>query len=213
MDSPAFRKFFDGSSVVDEHGAPLIVYHNGSFDPAEDPVPSIGPAGMHWGTLEAAESRVAGKVVDDFISELKVDLDPHTARWHWQSGSVESFSYEEEGFKTEAQARGDAENYITTEVYEVAPPEEFPPTTAAWLRITNPKRVPDQGRDWTHAIKQAKTEGHDGLVYLNLFEDSGSDSYVVFHPNQIKSVDNAGTFDTGNPNVLGGVRRRGRRIW
>jgi hypothetical protein len=44
-------------------------------------------------------------------------------------------------------------------------------------------------RYFADAIAKAKTEGHDGLVYRNKFEDLGSDSYVVFDGEQVRSVD------------------------
>jgi hypothetical protein len=43
--------------------------------------------------------------------------------------------------------------------------------------------------------------GYDGFVYENEQEGQG-DSYVAFYPEQIKSVNNRGTFDPNNPNIL-----------
>ena len=66
-----------------------------------------------------------------------------------------------------------------------------------WYGVTHtsPKQIND-------AIKQAKAEGHDGIVYRNEFEDKGSDSYVVFSPNQIKSaIGNKGTFNVKEPDI------------
>lgn len=45
--------------------------------------------------------------------------------------------------------------------------------------------------------------GYDGVVYTNEIEDKGSESYIVFKPEQVKSaVGNRGTFDPGDPNIL-----------
>ena len=46
-------------------------------------------------------------------------------------------------------------------------------------------------------------QGYDGIIIKNtkLDDKTGSDDYIVFNPNQIKSVDNQGTFDENNPNI------------
>lgn len=47
-----------------------------------------------------------------------------------------------------------------------------------------------------------KEKGFDGIVYRNLIEDKGSDSYIAFEPTQIKSAtDNSGDFDPSNPDI------------
>ena len=43
----------------------------------------------------------------------------------------------------------------------------------------------DQGANWADAIAKAKAEGHDGIVYINKFEDKGSTSYIAFESDQI----------------------------
>ena len=96
----------------------------------------------------------------------------------------------------------------------------------AYLAIKNPKRVKDT-TGWVLKVKQAKEEGHDGIVYLNRVEgvdtdamkgysstelmnmsDSefkrrfgGEDSYIAFSPTQIKSVFNSGTFNPSDPRI------------
>jgi hypothetical protein len=73
-----------------------------------------------------------------------------------------------------------------------------------YLSIQNPKRVVDRA-SWDYAIRKAKKEGYDGLVYNNEMEGEG-DSYLAFYPNQIKSaVGNKGTFDRNNPSITGSV--------
>lgn len=61
---------------------------------------------------------------------------------------------------------------------------------------------------WDDAIEQAKADGYDGLVYENTAEGFGTESWVAFRPEQIKSaIGNRGTFDPENPNIL--FSRRG----
>lgn len=90
-------------------------------------------------------------------------------------------------------------------------------TTQAYIKIENIKRVDDSDGDWNSVIVKAKDEGYDGLVYTNEVEDAGSDSYVIFSPDQVKSVNNRGTFSTNNPRILyqdgGASLRRDAATW
>ncbi|QDP63586.1 MAG: hypothetical protein Unbinned7358contig1000_25 [Prokaryotic dsDNA virus sp.] len=45
------------------------------------------------------------------------------------------------------------------------------------------------------------SQGYDSVVYDNLFE-GGGDSYIVFEPEQVKSVLNRGTFDPADERIL-----------
>lgn len=184
--SQDFIRFFQGSQVVDESGAPMLVYHSGTFDPREGRAPAVGKAGMHWGSLEAARERIWGKIHDDFVNEASYEQDADTGRWFWDAGGISSWDFDPEGFESEERAREDADAHAVAEADSAMEGgwEGFP-ITSAWLSIKNPKVVPDAGAKWSAVIRQAKKEGHDGLVYRNLFEDKGSLSWVVFHPDQI----------------------------
>jgi len=48
------------------------------------------------------------------------------------------------------------------------------------------------------AVELLKEKGYDGIVYTNVVEDSGSDSYIAFDPSQIKSADPVTYDDKGN---------------
>jgi len=45
------------------------------------------------------------------------------------------------------------------------------------------------------------SKGYDGFIYDNAFEGSGK-SYIAFNSNQIKSVDNDGTWDLDDDNIF-----------
>lgn len=80
----------------------------------------------------------------------------------------------------------------------------------AYLSIRNPLYVRMQERSFTDPtqearyIRQAKSEGRDGVVFVL---DSGNELvddtfYAAFMPEQIKSAtDNVGTFDRNNPDI------------
>ena len=73
------------------------------------------------------------------------------------------------------------------------------------------------GERYRKAIEQAKAQGYDGVIFQNVYDSVGgekyrkkSDVYVVFTPEQIKSVGNVGTFDRSNPNVRYSINTDGK---
>lgn len=47
------------------------------------------------------------------------------------------------------------------------------------------------------------SKGYDGVFYINKYESNNRDmSYIVFKSNQIKSVDNDGSWDTNDDNIF-----------
>lgn len=85
-----------------------------------------------------------------------------------------------------------------------------------YLKMQNPAIWDVYGGEFnadfvTNAIKEAKREGHDGIVFRNMRDEptymgSGTprSSHViaVFEPTQIKSQFNRGTFDPNDPRIL-----------
>lgn len=210
-ETPEFKAWFGDSKVVDAEGKPLVVYHSGLFDAEEDPIPRVGREGFHFGTRQAAEERDAGKRVDDFIKSIEVDEAENEfgePAWFWRADDIDSYDLDPEGFSSAESAKAAAERFAMNQDFTEMEPM---PLTPAFLSIKNPKRVPDQKDNWEPAIRQAKAEGHDGIVYRNEFEDKGSDSYIVFEPTQIKSATaNVGTFSPEDPNILRQVSPTGQ---
>jgi N12 class adenine-specific DNA methylase len=150
INSPAFKRWFGKSKVVDANGKPLVVYHGSpsefyKFDPY---------ASMDGGFYFTGDRRLA-----------------------------ESFSKDEAG-----------ERITLHEVY---------------LSLQNPKTIdlrgeqqPDQDA-MRSMFEQAKSDGHDGVVLLNVREFNGTGTqYVAFRPEQIKSaIGNDGSFDPTNPDI------------
>ena len=197
----AFKRWFKNSVVVNDDGSPKVVYHAGSFEEYEG-IPLDTTKGVHFGTYEAAQDRIVGAHIDSEVENARVHKDDgrfylDEAEWPDAPGN---------GFSTEDDAR----TWVAGEVNEYYDPAHLPEAnfTAAYLSIQNPMRVRDQKNDWSNAIREAKKKGHDGLVYRNEYEDKGSTSYVIFSPTQAKSVNNRGTFDPGDPDVLHGLRGR-----
>ena len=194
-DTPAFKRFFEGSKVTDAEGNPLRVYHHGSFEDTDVP-----NGAMHFGTEQAARERAFGKRKDDAAMAVQA-YEGEGGGWHFELESGETsedmglpaYSSEDTAImygRSAALAEHEDSQYDA---------EDLGNTTAAYLSIKNPKRVPDLGGangEWAQAVEAAKAKGHDGLVYRNQYEDKGKDSYVAFSPNQIKSADNnSGAFN------------------
>jgi hypothetical protein len=104
-----------------------------------------------------------------------------------------------------AEFRSDA---VDNTDYVGAPGGSVMPT---YLAIQNPLVVTDipwfEADAYQEAIDRAKDEGRDGVIFRNV-EDGPegrtvpADTYVVFSPNQIKSVFNRGTFDSSDPRIM-----------
>lgn len=78
--------------------------------------------------------------------------------------------------------------------------------TSFWDEIPTPKEMGGKGTKTTDQIsKWALKNGYDGVVFKNIVDGSGyksENNFVAFTSNQIKSVNNKGTFDESNPNIL-----------
>lgn len=203
--TPEFKRWFGASKVVNADGSPRVVYHTGYFEEDYHGVPTTSE-GMHFGTKAAAEARDHGKRVDDFVAATTVykgEDSQGKPAWFWESGNVNSFEVvSEDGYATKKEAEAHAGIMAREYADSESDSSEPLPMTQAYLSIKNPMRVPDQHANWADAIAKAKAAGHDGIVYRNQYEDKGSDSWIAFRPEQIKSaVGNTGAFDPNNPDI------------
>lgn len=84
-------------------------------------------------------------------------------------------------------------------------------TVPVYLSIQNPATIAlddrQSGKMTGHvevreALAAAREAGHDGAIITGWADGSGDVQYVAFDPTQIKSVNNRGTFDAGDPRIL-----------
>lgn len=77
---------------------------------------------------------------------------------------------------------------------------------AVYLNMRNPYRVKQKPNAQAEAqlIQYAKSEGYDGII----IPDSTSERYITFKQENIKSVDNVGTFDRGNADIRYSVKKK-----
>ena len=79
-----------------------------------------------------------------------------------------------------------------------------------YLSIQNPYVFDYEGKDrysvgvsYAEIISKAKAAGHDGVILKNTYDNGPQDNiYIVFEPEQIKSIENDGTFNKLDPNIL-----------
>jgi hypothetical protein len=169
-----FWRWFKGSTATDRSGRPLVVYH-GTPD---------GRFLKQTGVFQSLKERF-GKA---------------------QGGGAFWF----------ATSRATASTYANPNRafdYQNAEPQ----VVASYIRLENPLMVDAAGQEWRQAqargrtsdvIEQAQSNGHDGATITNVRDDynntkgtRATTTYTVFASNQIKAVDNAGTFDPANPDI------------
>lgn len=190
--SPEFRQWFKGSVLINRDGSPMVLYHATNHD-----ISAFRPF-THVGTAEAANDRYRSLVrLDDQINTTTgsyrrpVNYRTYPVYVHMTnplrmpdlagiSESGEALS-DFLGHEEEASARGwEGEEAIATTLLEmgVFTIDDF-----------------EDARSNYKALKRLRRMGYDGIVYENVVEDKGSDSYIVFSPRQIKSASgNSGRF-------------------
>lgn len=198
-----FREWFGDSKVVDDNGDPLVVYHGTRTDTDFDEFRPLS----HFGTSTAARDRllntswVSGERIGEALGI------PPAKIGDWWGGLSQS---ERDRLSDEYRGR------FRSRVMPV------------YLSIKNPLRIVDDGSSGSASetafqaweagaisrqeadqvvlkeqlIALLESKGYDGLVYTNMVEDEGSTSYVAFRPEQVKSVNNQGTFNRNDPNIL-----------
>lgn len=187
-ETSAFKRWFGDSKVVDADGKPLVVYH-GSPDARflnED------------GIFATLKDRM-----------LRYGATPES-RKNAQDGRAFFFTSSAGVAKTYADPKRAFD-------YQAADPEVIP----VYLSIKNPLIFDAGGKHWREAqreiskddfIKQARKDGHDGVIIKNVRDsydsrDTGrdplSDVFVALESVQIKSANrNTGDFDPANPSIL-----------
>jgi len=182
--SPFFKKWFGDSKVVDGAGKPLVVYHgtNEKFT-----VFDKGKIGSNTGRLDVG--------VGFYFSDLKSGAMDSGADWYgtnvdsYYLSMKNPFTVPKDDKKLGEMLVALDENISTRHGEKLS--DRLAEGYQILLRDISPSRL----------TKLLTDKGFDGII-------SGR-QYVAFQPEQIKSAtDNAGTFDSGNPDIR--FARRGR---
>ena len=205
--SPAFKRWFAGSKVVDDTGKPLIVYHGtnqtfGRFLKKRGGMATGPQAGARHGFFFTSDyeeaqdyARHAGSKVVANVSTFEKE----TERLHRESDRLERI----------AQRTGRSEDWSAYERafqewenYEVGSVQEDPATNvqviAAYLSLQNPLEANFKGGLDSEfgviedVVAKARRDGWDGVIMRNIADSPYggrvTDHYVAFSSKQIRRV-------------------------
>lgn len=237
VDTPEFKKWFEGSKAQVGFGRPKVLYH-GSGTPGFDviDVEKSSDIGFHVGTREAAEDRLhdVGELFIRAEESMTEIGDPEEVQAAIEAGDVEALTGFLMGDDTTVGGRPEYGGEFVNEGMGVYP---------VYIAVKKPLRLPDltswepldvlraahaagaftteeaealgmgdsrvgigqmNRADGYVALRKALEEkGYDGIVYTNRTEAPGSESWIVWHSEQVKSaIGNRGSFDPKRPSIL-----------
>lgn len=198
--TPAFKKWFGDSKVVDGNGKPLVVYHgtNANFNTF-----SASDIGIHVGTEDQANSRAEQKEGGDFkLMPLYVKAENPLRLKDARSWKDPEWYLYESGISS----------YLPTSLQQKI--SDFAQENRAAKDLNTPegqKKAYEKAMAINSEVARfLKDElGYDSIVYANTHDGTtqdnkmkADDSWIVFDPEQIKSTtNNNGTFDGSNPDI------------
>ena len=211
--TPAFDAWFGDGAVVDENGQALPVFH-ATFNEFDTFQIDDNQLGIHMGDKETAEHRFeVKKREEDMFGRGSENLGPERLMEVYTNiQNPLRFDENRTGGWRSADFVIEMRNRITGRFSDQpVPPElnltpaekeffleedfKFEGDTYNYVDMTDAE-LSDFLRKWLGS------KGFDGIVYKNSFEGSGTDSYIAFFRTQIKSVNNRGTYDLNDPNIL-----------
>lgn len=207
--TPAFRRWFGDSKVVDANGEPLVVWHFVESDFAVFDMNKTADIGMHFGTYSAAKdaprSSYRGKVKPFFlkIENFIAAKDPND----W-TGTDEVARQDLNYFSKQSP---NVDHAFIDQIFEngIITEEEHELYQSEVRSLRDPFSLSSKISLSKTLRELLLSKGIDGIVYLNKYEDEGELSWIVFSPTQIKSAtDNNGDFDPTNPDVRKNPMRR-----
>ncbi len=171
--SDAFRRWFGDSQVVDEQGAPLVVYRGTVRQITEDYTPTGG--------LEVPRAI--------FFSDNVDVAEPY--RYEREFGEFITSRYDEASDEyVEIEPGGLINAYLSIK-------------NPLILEGPDAQFFTDDAARQSRMVDEARAKGHDGIIARNVVEDQEpGTTYVVFSPTQIKSATgNRGTFSPTDPRI------------
>lgn len=172
-DSTAFKTWFGNSQVVDENGEPLIVYHSSYANFGEDFVFDASLLGENTIGNATDPAWAATSTVGFWANTKPLDIYSNAQSVYYKiENPKEFYSVEELAEELRGYMSDDTHAYDAAEIRRV-------------------------GQEFADALK---SEGYDGLIVHD--EEFGDTSYVAFSPEQIKAVNNHGTWNPADPRIF-----------
>ena len=206
--TPAFRKWFGGSKVVDAQGRPLVVYHGthrdfdafksmswASSDPRHASDYAIGGAELRDnGNGSATVFPVYMQIARPFDADVASDSEGFTNIAAMVDSAIEQAA--EQGHPVTAS---DAAHYRSS-------------MQSAWNRMGMDDSVVNTHHHWSMVGQVGRMNlrdmlqqmGFDGIKYTERYDYAKEAlTFAAFRPEQIKSATgNTGNFDGSNPSIL-----------
>lgn len=183
IDTPAFRKWFGDSKVVDANGRPLRAYHGTPHDFEEfDTRPRRKP--------ENKSRTWMGDLGSWFTA-------PSKNGYSYDEGNAEFMASEFSG-ATEYDKNPKSGGKVIPAYLSVKNPAEY----ESWEHLHETMQEAGGSSKLRASLEAA---GHDGIVIRDSNTDGNvfRDDWIVFEPTQIKSATgNRGTFDPSSRNIL-----------
>jgi hypothetical protein len=203
-DTPAFKRWFGDSKVVDAKGQPLVVYHGttSSFDTFRSNIRKGEQLG--FGIHFAADESLARRYADDPDVARKGKAPTVMPVYLSVQNLLKADRLVREGEPDFALAKKLAGGRLFTQKDESGIP-------AAWLQNAIDAASPEKAQ---RLIQEA---GYDGVEYVarvgalapggrGMSVSEQGRSFIVFEPTQIKSVNNSGAFDPEDPRINAKLR-------
>ncbi len=199
--TPAFKEWFgdwmnapeNASRIVDENGEPEIVYHGTASEF------SVFDRSYLGSSTEAKSARLGF-----FFTNNQRTAEGYG---NYASGNEARQLYKRV-LELERQGRWEEANQLELRVEELALQKSNGIVMPAFLNIRNPYVVDADGASFKETGKifsEFEPDKYDGMaVYSlndNIDDDYVADHYIALNPNQIKSIDNRGAFDSSNPDI------------
>jgi hypothetical protein len=204
-DTPEFKRWFGDSKVIDKDGEPLPVFHGTgeefeAFDISKYETVKRGD----WG--EGIYFTPSEWMAKQYGVDAMKELDP-TARRLWQEYKDAAAELETTPMMAGIDLGRESPEYKALGEYEarwrsnLERIEKQPPVVVeAYLKIENPYNHTGTSMTDPYLADFVRSKGHDGIIVRS--PDGFIEEIVVFEPEQIKSVNNRGTWDPNDPRIL-----------
>ena len=216
VESKFFKKWFGDSKVVDESGKPLVVYHgtNAQFDTfSYDKIGTNGTVeGVGFYFTDDADTAAGYKKQSGEVKECYLSIQkPLRHNSHYLSfEDVKNIIQKAAELQSEEYEEDLKDSFVSNYADTYSMNFEDAVEEAAYMIYAEDKTDTDILGEIAYAANsefanRATTliTGYDGVI-TNGYGDLGKGGgkfYIPFNPEQIKSVDNKGTFDKSNPNI------------
>lgn len=191
--TPEFQRWFGDSKVVDESGAPLVVYHGTTAD-----IEAFDPARLGQNTRHPTSRLGFFFSADPAVANLFTQMVD-------DSGWPVRFVQQQNANTVPAFLQIERPFVLTT--------ERFREIQAVPFGAQMEQEQPEAAKRFADYIEKNKArllaQGYDGIhikgdpAYAERLggDEYAADSWVAFKPEQIKSVNNRGTFDPTDPRI------------